>query len=393
MDRDILHVDMNNFYASVEGLSKPELKDKPFAVCGDAKKRHGIILAKNQIAKEYGVKTAEAIWQAQRKCPDLVLVPPHHEKYEFFSKKATEIYSRFTDVIENFGIDECWLDVTNSKDLFGSAKDIGEAIRKTIKEELGLTVSVGVSFNKVFAKLASDYNKPDALTEITKENYKEIVWKLPVTELLYVGKSTANSLLKFGVSKIGELAELPFELAKRELGKNGEMLWNYANGIDNSPVLGGERELKSIGNSTTLAEDITSSEDVKKVLLELSEQVAQRLREKKLWANSLQVSIKRSNFEYYQKSCTLTSSVSSSGEIFEKVYLLYKLSKETAPIRSLGVRAEKLSKECNVQYSLFDEKNVDCDMELEKAKDEIRNKYGNNSIKRAILIQKNHKLY
>lgn len=235
-NRGILHIDMNNFYASVECLYRPELKNVPMAVAGDPTKRHGIILAKNQLAKIKGVQTAQAIWQAQRLCKDLVLVPPHYDRYKKFSALAMKIYSEYSDQVESFGLDECWIDVTGSERLFGSPMQIAMQIKERIKDELGLTVSIGVSFNKVFAKLGSDYKKPDAITEIRADNFKEIVWNLPANELLYVGRSTKNTLDKFGIRTIGEIAMADKEVLGKNMGKNGYQLWDYANGLDTSKV-------------------------------------------------------------------------------------------------------------------------------------------------------------
>ena len=252
MDRVILHIDMNNFYASVETLYDPSLKDIPMAVGGDKERRHGIVLAKNMLAKAKGVKTAEALWEAERKCPGIKFVPPHFERYAKYSRLAKEIYMQYTDMVESFGLDECWLDVTGSRRLFGSGREIAEEIRARVKDELGLTVSIGVSFNKIFAKLGSDYKKPDAVTAFTRENFKELVWPLPAADLLFVGKSTQEALRKYGIYTIGDAAKADRKLLKRLFGKAGEQLSMYANGEDRSPVrrVNEHEEIKSIGNST-----------------------------------------------------------------------------------------------------------------------------------------------
>ena len=253
MARTILHVDLNNFYASVECLYHPELRGKPVAVAGDVAERRGIILAKNMQAKAAGVKTGEAIWQAQQKCPGLVCVPPDYKKYLRFSRLARQIYSDFTDRIESFGIDECWLDLTNSTQLFGSGAEVADTIRRRLREELGITGSVGVSFNKIFAKLGSDMKKPDATTIITPENFLDVVWPLPVEELLYVGRSTKTKLNNRAIFTIGDLARRDVKLLKLSLGVWGETLHDFANGLDQAPVaLAGEESfVKSVGNSTT----------------------------------------------------------------------------------------------------------------------------------------------
>ena len=255
----ILHCDCNSFYASCELLSRPELRGVPVAVCGDPAERHGIILAKNEPAKKYGVKTAETIWQAKKKCPDLVLLPPHHDLYAEYSRKVNLIYSDYTDLVEPFGIDESWLDVTHSLHLFGgNAEALADTLRSRVKRELGLTISVGVSFNKVFAKLGSDYKKPDATTVISPENWQEIVWPLPVGALLYVGRAAQELLEKYGVRTIGELAGCSEEMLETLMGKLGVQLHRYANGLDSASVLGEQERdsVKSVGNSMTFRKDL-----------------------------------------------------------------------------------------------------------------------------------------
>ena len=241
MERVILHCDLNNFFASVSLLYNQTLINEPVAVCGKKEERHGIVLAKNEIAKKYGVKTAEPIWQAQRKCPELYILPPLYDKYVYFSEEVKKIYRRYTDKIEPFGIDECWLDVTGSTFLFGDGKTIANRIRREVKEELGLTISVGVSFNKVFAKLGSDMKKPDAVTEITKENFKQKVWPLPIEALLFVGNSTSKKLQSLGIFKIGDIALCNKEILRDILGKNGETLLNYALGNESGEVIAEEK--------------------------------------------------------------------------------------------------------------------------------------------------------
>ena len=233
-DRAILHSDCNGFYASVECLHHPEIRNKPVAVSGDAENRHGIILAKNEIAKKYNIKTGEAIWQAKQKCPDLITVPPHFDLYKRFSKMARRIYSEYTDKIEPFGLDEAWLDVTDNKNMNG--KEIALEINRRIKQELGITVSIGVSFNKIFAKFGSDYKKPDAITEITRENYRDIVWNCPAIDLLYVGRATGRKLESIGIYTIGDIATADVTLLRSYLGKWGDLIYGFANGYDSSTV-------------------------------------------------------------------------------------------------------------------------------------------------------------
>ena len=282
MDRVILHVDMNNFFASVECADRPELWTKPVAVAGDVQARHGIILAKNQVAKGFGVQTGESIAEARSKCPSLVLLPPHMDRYKQISDKARGIYARYTDRVESFGIDECWLDVTGNGRLWGKdyGKVIAEEIRQRIKTELGVTVSVGVSFNKIFAKMGSDYKKPDAVTVITRENFRELLWGLPVGELIFVGRSTAKKLWYMQIRTVGDLARADPALLEGTLGKQGLTAWQFANGMDGSPVLhdGQEYPIKSIGNSTTTPVDMVTRRDAEIVLAQLCQSVATRLR-------------------------------------------------------------------------------------------------------------------
>ena len=282
-NRVILHCDMNGFFASVELLDYPELRDKPMAVCGDPESRHGIILAKNEIAKRYGIVTAETLWQARKKCPDLQTVPPHHKKYQHYSRLINEIYLQYTDMVEPFSVDESWLDVTASQKLFGNGKQIADKIRHQVKKELGLTLSAGVSFNKIFAKMGSDYKKPDATTVITQENYKNILWPLDIRDLFFVGKATADKLQGIGIHTIGQLAESDRHTVTALLGKQGNIIHDYANGLDQTPVSRfDEREdVKSIGNGSTFRRNLEGIQDIRTAVIALSDTVAVRLRQKK----------------------------------------------------------------------------------------------------------------
>ena len=280
-DRVILHCDLNCFFASVELLSHPDLRDIPTAVCGDPASRHGIILAKNEPAKRLGIQTAETIWQAKKKCPGLVLLPPHHGLYREYSRRVNAIYEQYTDLVEPFGIDESWLDITGSMHLFGGdPKAIANTLRRRLRQELGLTISVGVSFNKVFAKLGSDYKKPDATTVISRENWQDIVWPLPVGDLLFVGRAAGRVLHQYGVETIGQLAACSPQMLETLLGKLGLQLHEYANGLDGSPVrpAGQQEPVKSVGNGTTFPKNLTRWEEVQRGLAVLSDSVAMRLR-------------------------------------------------------------------------------------------------------------------
>lgn len=389
MDRVILHIDMNNFYASVETLYDPSLRDIPMAVGGDKERRHGIVLAKNMLAKAKGVKTAEALWEAERKCPGIRFVPPHFDRYAKYSRLAKEIYMQYTDMVESFGLDECWLDVTGSTRLFGSGREIAEEIRERVKAELGLTVSIGVSFNKIFAKLGSDYKKPDAVTEFTRENYRELVWPLDAAELLFVGKSTQAALRKYGLYTIGDVARADRKLLKRLLGKCGEQLSLYANGEDMSPVMrvSEHSEVKSIGNSTTAIHDLRDDGEIRAELYMLSESVARRLREKGFCGYNVQLSVRKYNLETYQRQKTLDVAAADSESIFQAAYGLFKAHHTGESIRSIGVRVSALAPIEMAQCSLFgDVQRAQRRQRLETAVDFLRCKYGDDVIDRGIKV-------
>ena len=386
MERTILHCDMNGFFASVELLSYPELRNRPMAVCGNPDNRHGIILAKNEPAKSYGIVTAETVWQARKKCPDLVLVRPHHRKYRDYSRLINLIYNRFTDMVEPFSIDESWLDVTGSKRLFGSGKEIADSIRKTVREELGLTLSVGVSFNKVFAKMGSDYQKPDATTEITRDNYQNLIWPLPIRELFFVGGITAEKLGKAGITTIGQLAAADRRLICSMLGKQGAMIHDYANGIDDSPVaLEFERQkIKSVGNGMTFKRDLTGSDDVKTAVLALADTVAGRLRQYEMKCSGVKIDIKDPLFHTISRQKQLDSPTNLTEEIVTAAMnLILKSWNLKNPIRMITITGIGLSDEQeNEQLSLFasEQKNRDKTEKMERTLDSIRQKYGEHSI-------------
>jgi DNA polymerase-4 len=387
MERTILHCDLNAFYASVECLYRPELKDVPMAVSGDAENRHGIILAKNESAKKYGVVTAETIWQAKMKYPGLVLVAPHHDRYSKYSKLANKLYYGFTDRIEPYGIDESWLDVTGSLRLFGSGKDIADMIREAVKRELGLTVSVGVSFNKVFAKLGSDYKKPDATTVICREDYKNIVHPLPVYELLYVGKAATDTLAKLGIKTIGQLADCDKKIISAKLGKMGEMIHDYANGIDESPVNFAyeSREVKSIGNGMTFKRNLIGLEDINAGILFLSDMVATRLRKSGLKCNTVQVVIKDPQLKTISRQKKLNKPTQLSREIScAAIDIIKETWNLKFPIRMLAITGMKL-----VAENYFEQTSLFCEEEdkgrekmekIEETIDNIHSRYGRGSI-------------
>ncbi|MEG0830180.1 MAG: DNA polymerase IV [Anaerovoracaceae bacterium] len=386
MERTILHCDMDGFFASVELLDHPELKDKPMAVCGNPENRHGIILAKNSYAKKYGVTTAETLWQAKRKCPDLQLVAPHHHKYTHYCGLINKIYQRFTDMVEPFSIDESWLDVTGSFKLFGSGLQIATTIRNTIKEELGLTLSVGVSYNKIFAKMGSDLNKPDGTTVISKENYKEILWPMDVGEMFFVGNVTEERLKKSGIYTIGDLAKTDKTFLSALLGKQGGMLYDYANGFDDSPVcLYHEREkIKSVGNGITFTRNLEGIDDIKIAVTGLSDTVASRLRKYQMKSFGVKVDIKDPGFKVISRQKQLEMATNLSEEISAcALEVINKSWTISNPIRMLTITAINLCNEGeSEQLSLFSSCNDNRKRgeTLERTMDDIRKKFGDKSI-------------
>ena len=392
-ERTILHSDMNNFYASVECMLEPSLKNKNVVVGGSVEDRNGIVLAKNYGAKACGVKTGEVIWQARQKCPNLIVVPPHYEQYIKFSRLAREIYARYTDQIEPYGMDECWLDVTKSQ-LFGTGYEIAEQIRKTITFELGLTVSIGVSFNKIFAKLGSDMKKPDAITCIGSSNFREIIWNLPVEELLGVGRATVKVLHDLSVFTIGQLATTKETFLQRNLGKNGLILKLYANGLDCSPVLHKDfsSPVKSIGHGITTVQDLENAAEVWRVLLELVQDVASKLRIHKKKASGVSIAIKNNQLQRQQYQCTLDFPTQNASFIAEKAFYLFTKNYDWEwEIRSVSITAITLEDEkLPIQHELFTD--IDSIVKREKldiATNSIRKRFGKHAIRNAVLLQDN----
>lgn len=391
MERTILHSDINSCYANIECLYHPELWNKPVAVCGDVEQRHGIILAKNQPAKKCGVLTGEAIWQAKQKCPNLITVPAHYDLYMEVSKAIRAIYARYTDRIEPFGLDESWLDITGISGLSGSGETVAQEIRRTIKKEIGVTVSIGVSWNKIFAKLGSDYKKPDAVTVITRDNFKEKFWPLPASNLLYVGPATTRKLAKYGIHTIGELACMEDDFLRSLLGKWGEYLWCFANGHDISPVAKMDyyAAIKSIGNSMTTFRDVTCREEAWQVILSLSESVARRLRENGFRCRTVKLSMKDSNFLYKEVQKKLSAPCCTVEEIAKAaVQLLDQYYPFTVPLRAIGVRAcDLLSLANGVQTDFFeDTAKRERRERLESCVDKLRCRFGMDAVRRAALL-------
>lgn len=387
-ERVILHCDLNNFFASVSLLFNPTLRSVPVAVCGDKEQRHGIVLAKNEAAKRCGVKTAEAIFEARAKCPELVILPPMMDKYKEYSEKAHRIYEEYTDMIEPFGIDECWLDVTGSRLLFGSGEEIADKIRREIKQKLGITVSVGVSFNKVFAKLGSDMKKPDGITVISRENFREKIWRLPISDLLFVGRKTTDRLHSCGICTIGDAAVCSDEMLERLLGKNGLELKRYALGKDNSPVSRQHEKTtpKSIGRSVTRQQDFKTPDEIWGMFLSLAREISDSLREQGLYAGGVQVHIRNAALSVKEFSRSYPDSFNGAKIIAERgMELLNEHFGFTEPLRSVGLRAINLrGYQTAIQEDIFgDSEKRETEEKIESSIYELRKKFGSTSITRA----------
>lgn len=392
MNRTILHSDCNCFYASVECALNPALRGKAIAVSGNPEQRHGIILAKSEEAKKFGVKTGEPIWQAKQKCPQLITLPPNFSKYIEYSRKAKEIYYDYTDMVESFGLDEAWLDVTGSRKLFGNGFEIAEKISNRIKKELNITVSIGVSYNKIFAKIGSDYKKPDAITIISKENFKTLVWNLPAEDLLYVGHATRKKMNNMGIFTIGQIANTPVNILKSNLGKWGEILHRFANGNDTSTVsLYNQRSpVKSIGNSTTTPRNLQNLNDVKIVMGVLADSVSRRMREQGLSCGVVSISVRDNSLYSFTRQKKLTTYTDITGEILNTAIELFIHNYSWhSPIRSLGLNLSDLHcKASGTQLSLFDDNTKRLRKEkLDKTTDALKNKFGDYIINPAIILK------
>lgn len=391
MEKIILHSDLNNFYASVECMLNPELRESSVAVCGSREDRHGIVLAKNMKAKKCGVATGEPIWKAKQKCPDLVIVPPRFNEYLHYSELVRKIYYQYTDKIEPFGMDECWLDVTGSTRLFGSGYDIAMKIKEQVKAEVGLTVSIGVSFNKIFAKLGSDMKKPDAITCIEKEKFKEIVWPLPVSDLIYVGRATANRLAKYNIHTIGELAATDIRYLEAWFGKNGVMLRQFANGLDNSEVssFGYSPPPKSVGHGITCVSDLLTADEVWKVIFELTQNISHSLRSNGFFAAGVSLTIRNSVLEFMEYQKQLEAPSHSPIEIARCAYSLLETNYTWAyNVRSVTVRAISLIPDASpCQISLAEDVTRKIKREsVETAMEKIRGRFGKQSVTYGCLI-------
>jgi len=362
------------------------------AVCGNPENRHGIILAKNEIAKSFGIVTAETLWQARKKCPQLEVVPPHHEKYRSFSKKINEIYLSYTDMVEPFSIDESWLDVTGSISLFGSGVEIADSIRKTVRQNLGLTLSAGVSFNKIFAKMGSEYKKPDATTAITRENFKTLLWPMDIGSMFFVGAASAKKLQKLGIRTIGELANYDKSAIVSAMGKQGGLIHDYANGLDNTPVLRyDQRErVKSVGNGMTFRRNLLGMDDMKIAVTGLADTVATRLRKEKMKAFGVKVDIKNPSLKVISRQLQLDNPTNLAEIISDAALNIIRASwNMDSPVRMLTITAINLCDESQAQQlSLFSDENllVEKGEKLERTMDSIREKFGSDAISFAAVM-------
>lgn len=391
MERIILHSDLNSFYASVEMMLDPSLRGKAVAVCGSTEDRHGIVLAKSELAKKAGIKTGMVNWEAKQKCPELIVVRPQYEQYLKYSALTRAIYYRFTDLVEPFGMDECWIDCTGSQRIFGDGMQIAEAIRAAVKEELGLTVSIGVSFNKIFAKLGSDMKKPDAITEVNRENFKEKVWPLPASDMIYVGRATTKKLADKGIATIGDIAAWDPKYLRDWLGVNGEMIWNFASGNDTSRVAHRDfvSPVKSIGHGITCVADLENENEVWKVMLELSQDIGHRLRVHELLAGGVQITVKNNDLYYNQYQTQFRMATRSPMTIAEKARELFRTRYDwSRPVRALTVRVINLVPQTTTQQiDLFtDMKHIKKRDRLETAIEDIRRRFGKRSIYSAALM-------
>ena len=400
--RLIMHCDCNNFFASCEILERPELRDVPMAVAGDPENRLGVVVAKNELAKKCGVKTTDTVWQAKKKCPGIVFVPPRHSYYQAISDQVNAIYHDYTDFVEPASIDESYLDMTGAPEFYHlSPRELADTIRERVKREIGITISVGVSFNKVFAKMGSDYKKPDATTVITEDNFKEILWPLPVSDLLFAGRASVETLNKKSIRTIGDLAVQPKERIQALLGKGGEMLWQYANGLDTEKVRkwGEKPEIKSVSRGMTFKRDLVTKEEIMTGVSVLVDEIAESLRRHQLKGSVISVQIKSPDLRVISRQTSLDHATYLQHEIQRVAMDLIESNwsiGENAPIRAFTVGVTKLipASEESEQVSLFDlmggdqqKKKREKQDKLEAAVYALRQKKGSDTI--TLGFQKN----
>ena len=393
MRKTILHCDLNNFYASVEQKLHPEYDGLPLAVCGNPEVRHGIVLAKNQLAKQAGVQTGEAIWISKKKCPGIVFVAPHYNEYVKYSKIVYSIYTSFTDRVESFGIDECWLDVTGSLKLFNmTGEELANKIRETVKQKTGLTISVGVSFTKTLAKLGSDMKKPDAVTVLSPTDYMSKIGNMSPSEMIMIGRRTAQKLENLNINTIYDLANADRALLRSHFGVVGENLIKAARGEGDDVVAKyyEHSKPKSVSNGTTTPKDITTLDDATVVIYALTELVAVRLRNHGLLANGVGIYLKNNQFDGISKQIALKKPTSNASKIAETaVEVLKQIYNFNQPLRAITVAAIRLTEETDSQISFFDDGSDEKEEKLEKSIDKIRDKYGYQTIKRGVVMKNN----
>ena len=390
-ERAVLHSDLNSFYASVEMMLDPSLRGKAVAVCGSTEDRHGIVLAKSDLAKKAGVKTGMVNWEARQLCRNLIIVPPQYDQYLKYSKLTQSIYQRYTDMIEPFGMDECWLDVTGSRAMCGDALTIAESIRKSVREELGLTVSIGVSYNKIFAKLGSDMKKPDAITQIRREEVRDKIWPLDCSEMIYCGRATTAKLAKYGIHTIGQVAETDPAFLKHLLGVNGLALWRFANGTDTSRVMHKDfvSPVKSIGHGITCTADLDGEDEVWRVILELSQDIGHRLRVHELSARGVQVYVRGNDLLGSQFQCKLPFTTQLPSEIANAAFRVFRERyRWGSKVRAVTVRAIDLVPQNSPnQLSIFvNAEKLDRRERLQDAIEELRGRFGKTAITYATLL-------
>ncbi|MFR3516986.1 MAG: DNA polymerase IV [Coprobacillus cateniformis] len=388
MERWIIHSDINHCYAQIEEMMYPELRNVPMAVGGHEEDRHGIILAKNDLAKKYHIKTGESLRDAFQKCPELLIVPPHYDDYLFYTEEVKRIYREYSDKVESFGLDEAWIDITGTEKLFHkTAMELAEEIQRRVFKELGLTVSMGLSFNKVFAKLGSDLDKKQGLAVITRDNFKDMVFPLPVADILYIGKATSSQLNERNIYTLGDLALSSKEYIKSFLGKNGEMVWLFANGYDTLSVNSSQQVIKSVGNGITAKHDIHTIEEAKIVLSMLAESVAKRLRQSNKLGSVISIGMRYKDLQGLSRQKRVDTPTNIAQEILDMGMILLRDNWNMAiPLRSLSISVSSLVEKETYAYqmSLFNTANEEDRYEqlhLEEVIQEIKERWGEKSIK------------
>lgn len=396
MDRFICHIDLNHCYAQIEEMKFPELREVPMAVGGHEESRHGIILAKNDLAKKFKIKTGESLRDAYKKCPDLVIIHPNYDDYMYYTEMVKDIYRKYTERVEPYGLDEAWIDLTDSYHLFAdSAEILARRIQQEVYETVGLTTSIGFSYNKIFAKLGSDMDKHMGFTAITPENFKDLVWPLPVEDLFYVGRATQRKLNELGIYTIGQLAEIPFRQVRKRLrclGKMGDMIWCFANGydVDQVALTSACRDVKSVGNSVTAIHDLHNSEEARLVLIVLAESVASRMRDLGMKGSVISLSVRDTDLHYRSCQHKIDRATCLSTEILDvAMQLLRENVFFELPLRGIGISVSKLvPDDGNVQLNFFiDEEQKKEEKDLEITIDAIRDKFGHAIIKKAITLK------